>query len=91
MHSGQFEGHDGFVRNRGRKKDTVKREEEREHAHRAWGVGQGVMLWGGADNWRETPGRTGTRTATTRKLTDFMEKSEEEQRNSKLWMRFARK
>lgn len=42
-----------------------------KHAHRDRGVGERV-LWGRADHWWNPPCRAGTRTATSRKLTDML-------------------
>lgn len=50
------------------------------HAHRDRGVGERV-LWGRADNWWNSPGRAGTRTTTSRKLTYTEERGEKKQHN----------
>lgn len=49
----------------------IQRTEEKlqsKRAHRDRGVGEGV-LWGRTDDRWDSPGRAGTRTATSRKLT----------------------
>lgn len=64
--------HEEKVAKRELRNKTRDRPQSR-HAHRDRRVGQRV-LWGRADHWRNSPGRAGTRTATSRKLTDTSRK-----------------
>lgn len=46
-------------------------------------------MWGRADNWWNSPGRAGTRTATSRKLTD--KKREKKEESSLMKMKVAKR